>query len=350
CSRNDRDRKQQEWRAWAVRPMKGRNHHGADAPRSPGMNARRTPMLIDIDCLDHERLRGLIDGSLTGAEEQRCRAHLDGCPTCQRRLEERAGLPWSIVQRLRASRPETTEPALVRVMEVLKADGPEGEESSPLDFLEPSAEPDHLGRLGPYEVLEVLGQGGMGVVLKGFDEALQRPVAIKLLAPVLAVSGAARKRFAREARAAAAISHEHVVPIFAVDTCNGLPYLVMPFIPGLSLQERLERDGPLELEEILSIGLQTASALAAAHAEGLIHRDVKPANILLENGVERVRLCDFGLARALDDAGLTQSGMLPGTPAYMAPEQARGEPLDARADLFSLGSVLYAMCTGRSPF
>src|SRR5206468_12142064 len=120
----------------------------------------------------------------------------------------------------------------------------------------------------------------------------------------------------------------------------GLPYLVMQCVAGLSLQERLDRDGPLELHEVLRIGLQTASGLAAAHAQGLVHRDVKPANILLENGVERVKLTDFGLARAAADASLTQSGVVAGTPQYMAPEQARGEAVDHRADLFSLGSVL----------
>src|SRR5262249_23305682 len=157
-----------------------------------------------------------------------------------------------------------------------------------------------------------------------------------------AVNPAARRRFAREAKAAAAVVHDNVVPIHHVDTASGLPYLVMQYVPGPSLQQRLDASGPLELEEILRIGMQTAEGLAAAHAQGIVHRDVKPANILLENGVERVRLTDFGLARTVDDATQTQSGLLAGTPAYMAPEQARGEALDHRADLFSLGSVLYA--------
>src|SRR5205823_3462976 len=148
----------------------------------------------------------------------------------------------------------------------------------------------------------------------------------------------------------AAVRNEHVIGIYAVEEANELPYLVMEFVNGLSLQERLDRSGPLELQEVLRIGLQTAAGLAAAHAQGLVHRDVKPANILLENGVARVKLTDFGLARAVDDASLTQSGVLAGTPQYMAPEQAHGEPADHRADLFSLGSVLYAMCTGRPPF
>src|SRR5262249_48641709 len=148
-----------------------------------------------------------------------------------------------------------------------------------------------------------------------------------------------------EGRAAAAVSHEHIVAIHGVDEANGLPYLVMEYVSGISLQERLDRSGPLETKEILRIGMQVASGLAAAHAQGLIHRDIKPANILLENGFERVKITDFGLARAVDDASLTQSGVLAGTPMYMAPEQARGEALDHRADLFSLGSVLYALCT-----
>src|SRR5262249_33877993 len=131
---------------------------------------------------------------------------------------------------------------------------------------------------------------------------------------------------------------------------NGLPYLVMAFVPGKSLQERLDRNGPLEVQEILRIGMQTASGLAAAHAQGLVPRDIKPANILLEHGMERVKVTDFWLAPTADGASLSQSGLVAGTPQYMAPEQARGEVVDHRADLFSLGSVLYAMATGRPPF
>ncbi len=124
----------------------------------------------------------------------------------------------------------------------------------------------------------------------------------------------------------------------------------MEYVPGRSLQERLDKEGPLALAEVLRIGMQTAAGLAAAHVQGLVHRDVKPANILLENGVERVRLTDFGLARAAADASMTQSGVVAGTPHYMAPEQSRGELTDHRADLFSLGSTLYAVCAGHPPF
>ncbi len=220
----------------------------------------------------------------------------------------------------------------------------------PLGFLSPSDKPGQLGRLERYEVLEEIGRGGMGVVLKAFDPTLHRVVAIKVLAPQLATSGVARKRFLREAKAAAAVTHDHIVTIHAVDEANGLPYLVMQYVAGLSLQQRIDKDGPLELADILRIGMQTASGLAAAHGHGIVHRDIKPANILLEEGVQRVKITDFGLARAMDDASLTQSGFVAGSPLYMAPEQAHGEAMDHRADLFSLGSVLYTMCTGRPPF
>ena len=220
----------------------------------------------------------------------------------------------------------------------------------PLGFLASSDKPGSLGRLGHYEVLEIIGRGGMGIVLRAFDGKLHRVVAIKVMAAQLAINATARKRFTREAQAAAAVTHDHIVTIHAVEEANGLPYLVMQYVSGLTLQQRLDRSGPLELREIVRIGMQTAAGLAAAHAHGLIHRDIKPANILLENGIERAKITDFGLARAFADASLTQSGVIAGTPHYMSPEQARGEVVDQRTDLFSLGSLLYAMCTGRPPF
>ncbi len=161
---------------------------------------------------------------------------------------------------------------------------------------------------------------------------------MKVLAPQLAVSAPARKRFAREAQATAAILHPNVMPILTVHSSGKLPYIVMPYVACESLQQRIDRTGPLELVDILRIGIQTANGLAAAHAQGLVHRDVKPANILLEIGVERVMLTDFGLARAIDDASITRTGVIAGTPLYMSPEQARGEAIDARSDLFSLGA------------
>src|SRR5262245_13474821 len=219
-----------------------------------------------------------------------------------------------------------------------------------LSFLAPSAEPGSLGRLDHYEILDVVGMGGTGCVLRARDTKLERVVAVKVLAAPLAASGTARRRFAREARAAAAVRDEHVVAIHAVCDDAPVPYLVMEFIDGGNLEALLRKGGPLEIKEVLRIGIQVASGLAAAHKHGLIHRDVKPANILLENGVQRVKITDFGLARAADDASLTQSGVIAGTPTYMSPEQANGEPVDHRSDLFSLGSVLYEMCSGRAAF
>ena len=144
--------------------------------------------------------------------------------------------------------------------------------------------------------------------------------------------------------------HENVIAIHRVDEWHGLPFLVMPYIAGVSLQKRIDDEGPLSIEATLRIGLQIAAGLAAAHAQGLVHRDIKPANILLDRGVERVTITDFGLARAADDASMTRTGIIAGTPQYMSPEQAEAKAIDARSDLFSLGSVLYAMAAGRPPF
>jgi serine/threonine protein kinase len=219
-----------------------------------------------------------------------------------------------------------------------------------LAFLAPPVKPDHLGQLGHYDVLRVIGRGGFGIVLKAFDESLHRVVAIKVLSPAYAAIAAARKRFIREARANAAVKNEHIVAIYEVQAEAQPPYLVMELIEGASLQDKLDMQGPLGVTEILRIGMQIAEGLAAAHKQGLVHRDIKPANILLENGVERVKITDFGLARAVDDASMTQSGTVAGTPMYMSPEQAEGLAVDSRSDLFSLGTVLYAMATGHPPF
>jgi len=226
---------------------------------------------------------------------------------------------------------------------------PDGEEPADLRFLSPPTRPDSLGRIGHYEVLQVVGQGGFGIVLRAFDEVLHRMVALKVLAPAIAATSPARKRFLREARSYAQVRHENVVQLHAVEE-RPLPYLVMEFVPGETLQQRLDRTGPLDALEIVRLGRQIADGLAAAHATGLIHRDIKPGNVLIERENQRVRLTDFGLARTADDASLTQSGAVAGTPMYMAPEQVKGDSLDHRADLFSLGSVLYQMASGRPPF
>ena len=317
-------------------------------------------MITQTSCPDRRWWQDFLDGTLSAAEQDGLTKHLDACPRCLQTLERltAASHSWPAAALREVEHEAAAAPALSRVMQELKAEGSQtGAYTDPytashdtLPFLQPAEDAAHLGRLGGYEVIEVIGRGGMGVVLKAFDPALHRLVAIKVLAPQWVPSSAARDRFAREARAMAAVRHDHVVAVYDVDEVNGQPYLVMEYVPGVSLQQRLDETGSLTVEEAVRIGMQTAMGLAAAHAQDLIHRDVKPANILLEHGEERVKLSDFGLARAMDDASLTQSGMISGTPQYMAPEQARGSALDHRADLFSLGGVLYAACTGRPPF
>jgi serine/threonine protein kinase/formylglycine-generating enzyme required for sulfatase activity len=219
-----------------------------------------------------------------------------------------------------------------------------------LHFLQPSSTPGVLGTLGHYEVLDLIGQGAFGLVLRARDMKLERIVAIKVMHPNLATTSPPRKRFLREARAAAAIKHQNVVSVYSVEE-HPIPYLVMEYIQGETLQDRINDIGPLDLDEILPIAIQISEGLGAAHNRGVIHRDIKPSNILVERGaVERIVLTDFGLARTIDDASLTQSGYVAGTPMYMSPEQALGQSLDARSDLFSLGSLLYQMLTGRPPF
>lgn len=308
-------------------------------------------MNIESQGCDAARITRFLRHELSEADESALIQHLDGCPTCSARLES-----------------ETAEENWWRAASEFLPDGPFeleplSDQSAPpdapsrglmvqqvLDHLAPTDDPQMMGRIGNYEVVGVVGSGGMGVVLKAFDKALDRYVAIKTLSPTLAASGSARKRFSREARAAAAVVHDNVSEIYGVAEANGLPYLVMPYVRGTSLQRRVDDTGPLTPAEVLRIGMQTAAGLAAAHAQGLVHRDIKPANILLSEGVERVQITDFGLARAADDASLTRTGVIAGTPQYMSPEQARGETVEHRSDLFSLGSVMYAMCTGRPPF
>jgi serine/threonine protein kinase len=318
-------------------------------------------MTATSPCPNREKLNRLVSSALSTDDEAALLAHLETCQVCQQQLEQLAGGAETLAAlagQLAVASASEPPPKLAAVMAALQTEAAPSHEpllaevspDLPPGFLQPPREAGHLGRLEHYEVIEEIGRGAMGIVLRAFDEKLHRFVAIKVMSPQLANHATSRRRFVREGHAAAAVCHEHVVTIHSVDEAAGLPYLVMQYVGGVSLQERLDRTGPLEVPEILRIGMQAAAGLAAAHAQGLVHRDIKPANLLLENGVERVKITDFGLARAVDDASLTQSGVIAGTPQYMAPEQARGETIDARADLFSLGCVLYALATGRPPF
>jgi serine/threonine protein kinase len=219
-------------------------------------------------------------------------------------------------------------------------------------FLTPPQEPDEMGRLGPYRILSLLGSGSMGIVFRAEDSRLKRSVALKVMRPNYATKEEYRVRFLREAQATAKLDHAHVVPIYGAEEFAGIPYIAMKLLEGESLEERLKARGAwLPLPEVLRIGEEVADALAAAHARELIHRDVKPTNIWLETDGDRVKLIDFGLARILDDdLRLTGTGYVVGTPSYMAPEQANGDEVDHRSDLFSLGCVLYRASTGLQPF
>lgn len=319
---------------------------------------------------DASRIESYLRQVLDADEEAAFESHLDGCLQCRQRVEQCAADPlsWQEAGGFLGDRRWRDDPhsGMTAALSYPESDpGKANTDSCETGWIEqsgsrqirgvlrtlaPTDDPAMLGRIAAYEISGVIGFGGMGVVLKGFDPSLRRVVAIKVMAPHLASSAAARQRFSREAQAAAAITHDNVIDIYGVAEADGLPYLVMPYARGPSLQSRIDERGTFPPNEVLRIGLQIASGLAAAHGQGLVHRDIKPANILLSDGIDRLVITDFGLARAVDDASVTKTGVIAGTPQYMSPEQARGETIDQRSDLFSLGSVLYTLCTGRPPF
>jgi serine/threonine protein kinase len=300
------------------------------------------------DCPSEEELLAFARAQLESAAAEIVAQHVQGCGNCRQAiaaLRERHNTETRILQ--------ATEDDKSHATKSLIQDSPEddwNEDRFDLRVFAPTLRDGALGRLGKYDVLSILGSGGMGVVFKAFDDELRRPVALKVLNRELSSSTTARRRFVREARAAAAVNHPNVVTIFGVETHNDLPFIVMECVSGISLREQLRRQR-LEPLEALRVSAQIATGLAAAHAHGVIHRDIKPANILLEEGLSRVKITDFGLARAaVDNVELTSRHRALGTPAYMSPEQVRGETIDARSDLFSLGCVMHAMFTGHSPF
>ena len=204
-------------------------------------------------------------------------------------------------------------------------------------------------QLGPYEILSQLGQGGMGVVYEARDPRLDRHVAIKLLPPDLTRDDTAKRRFLQEAKAASALDHPNICTIHEInETDDGQLYLVMARYEGETLKERIAR-GPLELDDAIDIATQVGEGLAKAHAAGIVHRDIKPANLMVTTD-GTVKILDFGLAKLAGTEGMTQTGTTLGTVAYMSPEQAKGQEVDHRTDIWSLGVVLYEMLAGKSPF
>jgi WD40 repeat protein len=328
-------------------------------------------MLPAISCPDARQWQQLLCGQLPDDEAELLEHHLSECPHCLQTVRGVDPKGDTFVGMIPSRPPEPELPEDLRLLiGRLKDLRPDGDTKPSLtgldawptplvdsakgdnfDFLAPAQQTGEMGRLGPYRVLRTLGSGGMGMVVEAEDPDLQRPVALKVMRPGLAVSDSARKRFLREARAAAALDHDHIVKIYQVGEDRGVPFIAMQLLRGQSLQDRLEEPTPLPLGEAIRIGRELAEGLAAAHAAGLIHRDIKPANIWLEEPRGRVKILDFGLARSqADDAHLTQAGALAGTPGFMAPEQARGQAVDVRSDLFSLGCVLYRLLTGAAPF
>jgi eukaryotic-like serine/threonine-protein kinase len=220
-----------------------------------------------------------------------------------------------------------------------------------LEFLRPAQAGDELGRLGNFRILRELGRGGMGVVFLAEDLRLGRQVALKAMLPQHAARPKAKDRFLREAKTAASIENDHIITILQVDEDNGVPFLAMPVLKGEPLNERLRREKRLPVAEAIRIAWEICDGLAAAHDRKLVHRDLKPGNLWIESPKGRVKILDFGLARPVEtDQHLTRTGVVVGTPAYMAPEQARNPNVDFRADLFSLGVVLYQMLAGKLPF
>jgi serine/threonine protein kinase len=230
--------------------------------------------------------------------------------------------------------------------------------------------------LGGYHLLKILGEGGMGTVYLAYDPLARRQLALKTMRPDIAMRPIARERFIREARSAAGLDHEHIVPIYQVGEDRNIPFIAMPFLQGESLETRLFRDEVLPMPWILKVAREVAEGLVVAHDQGVIHRDIKPANLFLatvsrptnpgnsgklppinellkpdETKSARVKILDFGLARPIESSeNFTQPGTLIGTPGYMSPEQIDSLNIDARSDLFSLGCVLYQMATGHGPF
>ncbi len=281
-------------------------------------------------------------------------AHIEECSSCQASMEEFVGVLSASAKALREMAEGSDSQDLKHRMAKLKIQRPTRKQDNVRQFedLQPwiDSSDSCLGRVGHYELLRCIGRGGMGVVFEAHDQQLERKVAVKMMSPALLVDPSSSQRFLREARAAASINHPSVVSIYAVSQIRDLPYLAMEFVDGESLESQLSETPALDLESTIDIAVQLAEGLAAAHEQDVIHRDVKPANVLIHKESGVVKLTDFGLAHSSSQHSLTQTGTLLGTPEYLAPEQINDDPVDHRCDLFSLGSLIYHMLAGKPPF
>lgn len=307
-----------------------------------------------ITCPTSRQIAELLRGETPEPLATELSEHINGCSRCSRSVSGLRASNVHVAQAGPVAGAGLANPFPKESID-LEADvtalSVPGSQRGRLDFLAPPLDEKEIGRLAHYRIFKVLGEGGMGVVLHAEDVHLKRPVALKVIKPEFNSDSETRQRFIREARAMAQIKSDHAVTVYQVDQDRDVCFIAMELLDGESLDSFIEREGKAPLSETLRIGKEISRALAAAHATGLIHRDIKPANVWLESPNGRVKLLDFGLARPQQtDVHLTGSGLVMGTPAYMAPEQARAKPLDARADLFALGCVLYRMSSGRLPF
>ncbi len=353
-------------------------------------------------CPSRDELLRMILNQLPDATARMIQQHVDRCPKCRSALEE-CVTSDDILDVVRARRRHASEPTKTIYLPVEWIRGAvltwirahdstqSGENALPVStadirrLLDPPQLPGEIGRIADFRVFRVLGVGGMAVVVEAEDSRLKRRVALKLMHPAVAAKPGGLDRFLREAQSAAALKHEHVVTIYQVGMHGQTPFIALELLHGESLEEHLLRNGRPSLDDVIRIGREIALGLRAAHVEGLLHRDIKPANIWLEQPETRVRddasrnedrdsgpatetseagpptngqhhagkvkILDFGCAKIwTGDSGATQLGLLIGTPSYMAPEQLTGKPVDPRADLFSLGCVLYRMAGCKRPF
>ena len=301
------------------------------------------------NCLTEEQLSELAECDRLPPPGSAERAHLDTCADCRAQLDQhRANMVWAndvfAKARLGDSDADTgteTKSGPARIARLIEH-----------GILQRSDDPRTPARFGAYEIVGCIGEGGMGIVLRGRDVALNRTVAIKLIRPELADEDEITARFAHEARCAAALRHPNIVTIHATGQEHGTPFLVMEHVDGETLADRIQRVGTLQPASTGEIFRQILAGLQEAHETGLLHRDIKSSNILLDGADDQVKIADFGLARVLThQTRITLGASALGSPEYMSPEQARGDQdLDPRSDLYSAGIVLYEMLTGRTPF
>jgi serine/threonine protein kinase len=353
-------------------------------------------------CPAEQHLHRLLAEELSLSERSTLESHVEECPQCQARLEQLTldpvmrgkiivepgrqlawlPLPDEDAAQTTLSSHDLTSSAIQRDPLALDGSGsfvplPDaGDRSLTFPFLRPPQQPGEMGRLGAYGVLRLLAKGGMAFVFQAEDLALHRPVALKVMNPILSAQSESGRRLIREGQFLASIHHEHLVTVYQAGQDNGVVFLAMELLRGETLNDWVKRVNRPAVADVERLAREAPCGLEVIHAHGLIHRDIKPSNLWMEERGEgrgargevgqeegsypgrglsslapRVKILDFGLARLIDDENrLTESGLILGTPGFMSPEQAAGEVLDPRSDLFSLGCVLYLLCTGREPF